>query len=113
MCNDRGVARCAERKALTRTEATAPISEGQRASLNECPLRGHGEAKHHMALAGMGTVCLADFMTEADRANGSLVQVLAKGTPDMRQAVNAVYYRNTALSALITAFLDFMGERLK
>lgn len=30
-----------------------------------------------------------------------------------RQAVNAVYYRNTALSSRITAFLDFMAARLK
>jgi len=57
-------------------------------------------------------VRLADFMTEGDRARGELVQVLAKDTLDVRQAVNAVYYRNTALSSRITAFLDFMAERL-
>jgi DNA-binding transcriptional LysR family regulator len=67
----------------------------------------------HLALAGMGVVCLADFMTEADRARGDLVQLLARDTVEVRQAVNAVYYRNTALSSRITAFLDFMAERLQ
>lgn len=64
------------------------------------------------AAAGVGMVCLSDFMTAADRASGALVQVLAKDTVDVRQPVNAVYYRNTQLSARITSFLDFLAERL-
>jgi len=105
----------------------ALITNSQVASLNEWPLRGpqadsysaapafsasSGETMRHLALAGMGIVCLADFMTEGDRERGELVQVLAKDTLDVRQAVNAVYYRNTALSSRITAFLDFMAGRL-
>jgi DNA-binding transcriptional LysR family regulator len=106
----------------------ALITNSQVASLNDWPLRGpqgdsysaapafsasSGETMRHLALAGMGVVCLADFMTEGDRERGELVQVLAKDTLDVRQAVNAVYYRNTALSSRITAFLDFMAERLR
>ena len=105
----------------------ALIGNSQVASLNEWPLRGpqgdsysatpaisasSGETMRHLALAGLGIVCLADFMTEGDRERGELVQVLAKDTVDVRQAVNAVYYRNTALSSRITAFLDFMAGRL-
>ncbi len=51
-------------------------------------------------------------MTGADRASGALVQVLAKETVDVRQPVNAVYYRNTQLSARITSFLDFLSQRM-
>jgi DNA-binding transcriptional LysR family regulator len=103
------------------------IGNSQLPSLNQWPLRGpqgdsyaaalafsasSGETMRHLALAGMGIVCLADFMTEADRAGGKLVQLLARDTVEVRQAVNAVYYRNTALSSRITAFLDFIAERL-
>lgn len=106
----------------------ALIGNSQLPTLNQWPLRGpqgdsyaaalafsasSGETMRHLALAGMGIVCLADFMTEADRANGKLVQLLARDTVEMRQAVNAVYYRNTALSSRITAFLDFIAARLR
>lgn len=66
-----------------------------------------------LALAGMGIVCLADFMTGTDRARGDLVQLLARDTVEVRQPVSAVYYRNTALSSRIAAFLDFMAARLR
>lgn len=104
------------------------IGNSQLPSLNQWPLRGpqgdsyaatlafsasSGETMRHLALAGVGIVCLADFMTEADRRRGDLVQVLVRDTVEVRQAVNAVYYRNTALSSRITAFLDFIAARLQ
>ena len=103
------------------------IGNSQLASLNQWPLRGphgdsyaaaptlsasSGETMRHLALAGMGVVCLADFMTETDRQRGDLVQLLARETVESRQPVNAVYYRNTALSSRITAFLDFIAARM-
>ena len=96
-------------------------------SLNRWPLRGaHGDELHiapaitassgetlrHLALQGAGIVCLADFMTATDRAQGALVQLLARDTVEVRQPVQAVYYRNTQLAARITSFLDFLSERL-
>ncbi|MDP9899995.1 LysR family transcriptional regulator [Variovorax ginsengisoli] len=96
-------------------------------ALNRWPLRGahgedwpiapmltasSGETLRQLALAGVGLVCLADFMTAADRARGDLVQVLARDTADLRQPIHAVYYRNTQLSARITSFLDFVSEHL-
>lgn len=96
-------------------------------SLNRWPLRGahgdewpitpditasSGETLRQLALQGAGIVCLSDFMTGADRERGDLVQVLAKETVDVRQAVNAVYYRNTQLAARIACFLDFVAGRL-
>jgi DNA-binding transcriptional LysR family regulator len=106
----------------------ALIGNSQLPTLNQWPLRGpqgdsyaaalafsasSGETMRHLALAGVGIVCLADFMTEADRAGGDLVQLLARDTVEVRQPVSAVYYRNTALSSRITAFLDFIAERLR
>lgn len=97
-------------------------------SLNRWPLRGahgdewpiapaikvsSGETLRQLALQGAGIACLSDFMTGPDRERGDLVQVLAKETVDVRQAINAVYYRNTQLAARIACFLDFVGQRLR
>ena len=96
-------------------------------SLNRWPLRGthgdewpivpsltasSGETLRQLALAHVGLVCLSDFMTAADRESGRLVQVLARDTVEVRQPINAVYYRNTQLAARIVCFLDFLQERM-
>ena len=65
-----------------------------------------------MALAGLGIVCLSDFMTREDRRSGKLVQLFPEQTLDVRQSINAVYYRNTALAARITCFVDHVMETL-
>jgi len=92
-------------------------------SLNEWPLRdvdgnvmhvsstiasSSGETLRQMALAGLGIVCLSDFMTQGDRQDGRLVQLFPRQTLDVRQSVNAVYYRNTALASRIACFIDHM-----
>lgn len=96
-------------------------------SLNQWPLRhalgdslevhpqirtSNGETLRHLALAGAGITCLTDFMTAADRASGALVELLAEHTLESRQPINAVYYRNTALSSRILCFLDYLAEQL-
>lgn len=96
-------------------------------SLNDWPLRhvlgerwriapslsaSSGDTVRELALAGEGLVCLSDFMTDADRARGELVEVLAAQRVEVRQPINAVYYRNTALASRIACFLDFLSERL-
>lgn len=96
-------------------------------SLNRWPLRGthgdewrivpsltasSGETLRQLALEHVGLVCLSDFMTAGDRDAGRLVQVLARDTVDVRQPINAVYYRNTQLAARIACFLDFLQERM-
>lgn len=96
-------------------------------SLNRWPLRGahgdewpimpsltasSGETLRQLALEHVGLVCLSDFMTAADREAGRLVQVLVRDTVDVRQPINAVYYRNTQLAARIACFLDFLQERM-
>jgi DNA-binding transcriptional LysR family regulator len=96
-------------------------------SLNRWPLRGahggewpvvpaltasSGETLRRLALEGAGIVCLSDFMTATDRESGALVQVLARDTVEVRQPIQAVYYRNTALAARVACFLDFLAARL-
>lgn len=71
-----------------------------------------GETVRQLALAGAGIACLSDFMTEADRARGDLVQVLMRDTLELRQPVHAVYYRNTELASRIRCFVDFLALRL-
>lgn len=99
----------------------------QPVSLNDWPLRfgdgsivhikptiasSSGEALRSLALAGQGIACLADFMTRADRESGRLVQILAEHTLDVRQSINAVYYRNNALASRITCFVDHVVQAL-
>ncbi|MGF6213377.1 LysR family transcriptional regulator [Comamonas odontotermitis] len=96
-------------------------------SLNDWPLRGvdgnalhiqpaisssSGETLRHMALAGLGIASLSDFMTREDRRSGQLVQLFAAQTLDVRQSIHAVYYRNTALAARITCFVDYVAQTL-
>lgn len=96
-------------------------------SLNRWPLRGahgdewpiapaitasSGETLRQLALQGSGIACLSDFMTAGDRERGDLVALLVKDTVDVRQPINAVYYRNTQLAARIACFLDFLAARL-
>lgn len=72
-----------------------------------------GETLRQLALDDVGIVCLSDFMTEQDRAAGRLVPILVPDTEDMRQAVQAVYYRNTAVSSRIASFVDYLVEALR
>jgi DNA-binding transcriptional LysR family regulator len=49
-------------------------------------------------------------MTHRDREAGRLVQLFPKRTLEMCQPINAVYYRNTALSARISTFVSYLSE---
>ncbi|MET4577238.1 LysR substrate-binding domain-containing protein [Ottowia thiooxydans] len=88
------------------------LSDGNPLHIKPTMGSSSGETLRHMALAGLGMVCLSDFMTREDRASDSLVQLFPKHTLDVRQPINAVYYRNTALSARITCFVDHVVEML-
>ena len=71
-----------------------------------------GETLRQLALRGEGIVQLADFMTRRDREAGKLVTLLEQETLDVRQPINAVYYRNTQLAARITCFLDYVSAHI-
>lgn len=71
-----------------------------------------GETVRQLALAGQGIACLSDFMTARDRTEGTLVEVLSEANVGVLQPIHAVYYRNTALAARITCFLDYLSQSL-
>ncbi len=74
-----------------------------------------GEVMLQLCLAGEGIACLSRFMIQDELARGRLVSLMADRiiSPNPRELVQAVYYRNTALSARIGAFLDFVAPRLR
>ncbi len=96
------------------------------ASLNRWPLTeevklnfdlkaSSGETIRQLCLADQGIALLSHFMVADDLENGKLVSVLCEYllTPNNREPVQAVYYRNSAVSSRISAFLDFIQPRLK
>ncbi|WP_186069598.1 LysR family transcriptional regulator [Burkholderia gladioli] len=72
-----------------------------------------GETLRHLALGGLGIVCLSDFMSTADIAAGRLVPLLGELMSDYRQPINAVYYRHAALTGRVQGFLDFLSQHVK
>ena len=87
-------------------------AQGDRLAIAPSVRASSGETLRQLALAGEGIVCLADFMTQADRENKKLVQILVQDTVEVLQPVNAVYYRNTALSSRISCFLDYVSAQI-
>jgi DNA-binding transcriptional LysR family regulator len=71
-----------------------------------------GETLRHLALAGAGIACLANFLTHADIAAGRLVPVLARETLPWTQPVWAVFYKQGALAPRVKALVDFLAHRL-
>ncbi|MFT6897092.1 MAG: DNA-binding transcriptional LysR family regulator [Paraglaciecola sp.] len=73
-----------------------------------------GETVRQLCLAGNGIALLSNFMIEQDVATNKLIPLLNHciTRPHPRELVNAVYYRNSALSSRISAFLDYIAPRL-
>ncbi|WP_426286034.1 LysR substrate-binding domain-containing protein [Luteibacter sp. E-22] len=85
---------------------------GQRVRIKPTIGVSSGETLRQLALEGNGIVCLSDFMTRGDREAGTLVPVLSKHIAELRQPINAVYYRNTAISARIASFVTYLAEAI-
>ncbi|MEO8406976.1 MAG: LysR family transcriptional regulator [Oxalobacteraceae bacterium] len=71
-----------------------------------------GETLRHLALAGTGIVCLADFLTRDDVAGGRLRPILEAITLPWSQPVWAVFYKQEALAPRVTALVNFLAQRL-
>jgi DNA-binding transcriptional LysR family regulator len=54
-------------------------------------------------------------MIAEDLAQGRLIKILEHEvvSPNRREPVQAVYYKNTALSSRISAYLDYIEPRLQ
>ncbi|WP_105188848.1 LysR family transcriptional regulator [Pseudoalteromonas sp. T1lg48] len=74
-----------------------------------------GETVRQLCIAGQGLAMLSHFMINDDINEGRLVSVLNDHilSPNRREVVQAVYYRNSAVSSRISAFLDFIEPRLR
>lgn len=73
-----------------------------------------GETVRQLCMAGQGVALLSNFMCREDINAGRLLELLPDSviSPNRREPVQAVYYRNSAVSSRITAFLDFIQPRL-
>ena len=73
-----------------------------------------GETVRQLCLANQGVALLSHFMIGDDLKTGKLIEVLPNSiiTPNNREVVQAVYYKNSAISSRIVAFLDFIKPKL-
>jgi DNA-binding transcriptional LysR family regulator len=67
-----------------------------------------GETQRQLAIQGMGIALMSEFMTAEDVAQGRLVEVLPHATQHSRKPVNAVYYKQSAVSARIASMVDYL-----
>ena len=67
-----------------------------------------------LTLAGNDLSLLSNFMVQDDLRSGRLVEVLSSAlqTPNPREEIHAVYYKNFSVSARINAFINFFSPRL-
>ena len=87
-------------------------TDGELLQIRPTMTSSSGETLRQLALAGEGIVSLSDFMTGADVESGRLVVLFPQDSLDMRRAINAVYYRNTALASRIACFVDYVIEAI-
>lgn len=90
-----------------------PDAQGQWLKIVPALAASSGETLRQLALAGVGIVCLADFVSAADVQAGRLRPLLEDLRSDAREPINAVYYRNSALAARISCFLEFFAARVQ
>lgn len=74
----------------------------------------NGETIRQLCLAHQGIALLSHFMIHQELANGTFVSTLSDQviSPNPREQVQAVFYKNSAVSSRITAFLEFIQPRL-
>lgn len=77
-------------------------------------LGSSGETIRQLCLQGNGIALLSDFMVAKDIREDNLVSLLegSVSSPHPREQINAVYYKNSALSSRISAFLDYIQDKL-
>jgi len=92
-----------------------PLKDGNEHSLTIKPhlSMSSGSLIRQAALRGMGIVCLADFMTKQDLAEGHLIQILDKSTIKTFQPINAVFYKPYQNSLKLKCFIDYITACLK
>lgn len=89
-----------------------PQQDGNGVSIQPGIAASSGETLRHLALAGAGIVCLADFLTRSDIADGRLIPLLETQTLPWNQPVWAVFYKQEALAPRIAALVNFLAQKL-
>lgn len=89
-----------------------PQQEGEGLPVEPAIAASSGETLRHLALAGAGIVCLADFLTRHDVAGGRLVPILESATLPWTQPVWTVFYKQGALAPRVGALVCFLAQRL-
>jgi len=91
-----------------------PFGAGQGVEVTPTLQTNSGEILRSLCLEGTGLACLSHFMIAQDLKEGRLEAVLHHYAIEEhpRMAINAVYYKNTAVSSRIRAFLDFIKPKI-
>lgn len=89
-----------------------PQTGGEGLAISPVIATSSGETLRHLALAGAGISCLSHFLVHKDIASGHLVPVLPGISLPWSQPIWAVFYKQKALAPRVTAFVDFLVQRL-
>lgn len=91
-----------------------PLAQQQQAGISIAPALScsSGETLRHLALAGAGIACLADFLVGADLAAGRLLPVLPAQTLPWQQPLWAVFYKQGVLAPRVSCFVDYVAAAL-
>lgn len=75
----------------------------------------NGEVVRQLTLAGQGISCLSGFMVGKDIEKGHLVPLLEKFQlqNSKRENIHAVYYKTSAVSERVKAFIEFIRPRIE
>jgi DNA-binding transcriptional LysR family regulator len=87
--------------------------DGQPLRIEPTIMSGSGETIRELAIAGMGIACLSDFMTARDVAEGRLVEVLPELVIAKTKPVNAVYYKQSAVSGRIASMVGHLADAMR
>ncbi|MDX7998498.1 LysR family transcriptional regulator [Xenorhabdus sp. Reich] len=89
-----------------------PLYQGDKKGIKITPTiaASSGEILCNLVRQGVGIACISDFMTYEMRESGEFRQILTRATYDHKQVINAVYYRNQALSPRLRCFIDFIKQ---
>lgn len=90
-----------------------PGSDGNLLRIEPTLLSCNGETIRELAIKGMGIACLSDFMTARDIAEGRLVEVLPQLAIPRTKPVNAVYYKQSAVSGRIASMVGYLAEAMR
>jgi DNA-binding transcriptional LysR family regulator len=72
-----------------------------------------GETLRQLALQSMGIICMSDFMTAIDVAEGRLVEVLPQLVQHKLKPIHAVYYQHSTVSAKIASMVNYLADAMR